>query len=73
VTTTTTTIYASPNGDRWLMLRDDETGRYVVRHEPNLASGGQATEVDGPAFLDRNGATPQGQALQELLAGSRLA
>jgi hypothetical protein len=63
-----TTFYSSSNGDRWLVLNDGETGRYTVRHEPNMASGGQATEVDGPEFLSRNGATPQGHALQQLLA-----
>jgi hypothetical protein len=65
---TTTTFYASSNGDRWLTLHDSKTGRYTVRHEPNMASGGKATEADGPEFLSRNGTTPQGQALQQLLA-----
>jgi hypothetical protein len=65
---TTTTFYSSSNGDRWLMLHDGETGRYVVRHEPNMASGGKLTDIDGPEFLSRNSATPQGVALQKLLA-----
>jgi hypothetical protein len=64
---TTTTFYASSNGDRWRMLHDDQTGRFVVRHEPSMASGGKATDVDGPEFLSRNSATPQGIALRELL------
>jgi hypothetical protein len=64
---TTTTFYSSSNGDRWQMLHDDETGRYIVRHEPNMASGGKATDVDLPEFLSRNSATPQGVALQQLL------
>ena len=45
----TTTFYRSSNGDRWL-LSDDETGSYLVRHEPNLSSGGQATEMPVPTF-----------------------
>jgi hypothetical protein len=63
-----TTFCTSSNGDRWLMLHDGETGRYTVRHEPNLSSGGQATEVGGPEFLSRNTLSPQGQALAQLLA-----
>ncbi len=64
---TNTTFYSSSNGDRWQMLHDDETGIYQVRHEPNAASGGQATETPMPEFLSRSGATPQGAALQKLL------
>jgi hypothetical protein len=41
----TTTFYSSSNGDRWLLSHDDKTGSYLVRHEPNLSSGGQATEM----------------------------
>jgi hypothetical protein len=46
----TTTFYSSSNGDRWLLSHDDETGSYLVRHEPNLNSGGQATEMPIPTF-----------------------
>jgi hypothetical protein len=35
-------FYRSSNGDRWQLVRDTASGRRVVRHEPNLASGGQA-------------------------------
>ncbi|WP_428493407.1 hypothetical protein [Rhodopila sp.] len=63
----TTTFYSSSNGDRWQMLHDDETGLYQVRHEPNAASGGRATDTLMPEFLSRSGATPQGLALQKLL------
>ena len=38
-----------------------------VRHEPNLSSGGQVSEVSVPEFLSRSGNTPQGEALQALL------
>lgn len=40
-------IYRSDNGDRWLLVRE----RNVVRHEPNLASGGQVTETFVDEFL----------------------
>jgi hypothetical protein len=42
------------------MLHDDATGEGLIRHEPNAASGGMATDVDLPEFLSRNSATPEG-------------
>lgn len=63
----TTTFYSSSNGDRWRLVEDDETGLQQVRHEPNLSSGGQATDVRTPEFLSRSSATPQGMALRRLL------
>jgi hypothetical protein len=63
----TDTFYSSSNGDRWQLLHDDETGRYVVRHEPNLSSGGQPSEVAVPIFLNRSGTSPQAEALRTLL------
>jgi hypothetical protein len=64
---TTDTFYSSSNGDRWQLVHDDETGRYVVRHEPNLASGGQTSELPVPAFLSHSGTSPQAAALRALL------
>jgi hypothetical protein len=63
-------FYRSSNGDRWILIRD-RTGRGVVRHEPNLASGGKITEVGVQEFLDRSGTSPQAAALSELLDKSR--
>ena len=60
-------FYRSSNGDRWQLLRDTASGRRVVRHEPNLASGGQVTETGVEAFLDRTGSSPENLALRELL------
>jgi hypothetical protein len=60
-------IYRSANGDRWLLIRE----RNVVRHEPNLGSGGQVTETAVDEFLQRTGASPQNQALRDLLERSR--
>jgi hypothetical protein len=54
-----TTFYSSSNGDRWLLSHDDETGSYLVRHGPNLSSGGQATEMPIPTFLAGSGTSPQ--------------
>jgi hypothetical protein len=60
-------FYGSTNGDRWRLLRDTASGRRVVRHEPNLASGGQVTETGVEEFLDRTGSSPENLALRELL------
>jgi hypothetical protein len=69
----TTTFYSSSNGDRWLLSHDDETGSYLVRHEPNLSSGGQVTDVPVPTFLAGNGTSPQAEALRTLLHRSGVA
>jgi hypothetical protein len=58
-------IYRSANGDRWLLIRE----RNVVRHEPNLASGGHVTETAVEEFLTRTGSTPENQALRAKLEG----
>ena len=39
------TLYSSANGDRWCLIRDPGSGRVSVRHEPNAASGGRATDI----------------------------
>ena len=44
-------LYLSPNGDRWLLLRDPSDGRSFVRHVANPASGGHVTDVALAAFL----------------------
>jgi hypothetical protein len=56
-------IYRSSNGDRWILIRDRE----VVRHEPNLSSGGQWTETSVDEFLNGTGTSPQNLALRKLL------
>jgi hypothetical protein len=62
-------IYRSSNGDRWVLVRDPDTGRRVVRHEPSLASGGRVTETPVDEFLDRTGTTPENAALRSLIEG----
>jgi hypothetical protein len=64
------TFYNSSNGDRWQLIRHENPARLSVRHEPNEASGGQATETTAADFLMRNMATPQGEALREQLRSS---
>jgi len=57
-------LYRSSNGDRWLLARDIESGEVFIRHEANLASGGQCTHIDIGAFLSQGG---HGSEHQELL------
>jgi hypothetical protein len=61
-------FYRSSNGDRWRLVRDTETGRRTVRHEPNLSSGGRVTETLVEEWLDRTGTSPENAALRALLA-----
>jgi hypothetical protein len=58
-------LYSSPNGDRWYLARD-RSGRVLVRHEPNLPSGGRSTEIDIGLFL-RTGRGPEHAELLRLI------
>jgi hypothetical protein len=60
-------FYRSSNGDRWQLICDTATGRSVIRHEPNLASGGRITETEVEEFLNRTGTSPENLALRTLL------
>ena len=62
-----TDFYRSSNGDRWQRIRDTSSGRSIVRHEPNLSSGGRVTETDVEEFLNRTGSSPENLALRALL------
>jgi hypothetical protein len=59
-------IYASSNGDRWFLARDSSSGRMLVVHEPNLASGGKPSQMEIGAFLAR-GRGPEQQELLRLI------
>jgi hypothetical protein len=59
-------LYRSPNGDRWLLVRETLSERVLVRHEPNLASGGKASLLELGEFLSR-GHGPEQQALLRLI------
>jgi hypothetical protein len=66
-----TELYHSPNGDRWHLVRDSESGRAFVRHEPNRASGGTASDLDIDTFLNTGGDGPEKQALRDLMQDLR--
>ena len=53
MTTQRRELYHSPNGDRWFLARDSESGEVFVRHEANPASSGQSTHIEIGAFLSR--------------------
>jgi hypothetical protein len=58
-------LYRSPNGDRWLLVRDPGPGRVFARHEPNAPSGGRASDAEVGDFLARGGG--RGPERRELL------
>ena len=60
-------LYASPNGDRWELLRDPSDGHSFVRHTGNPASGGHVTDIGLAAFLAADRGGPEHLALWELI------
>ena len=58
-------IYQSSNGDIWDLVRDGE--RVVVRHIPNLASGGSPSTIDLDAFLAKDRHSAQTIALTRMI------
>jgi hypothetical protein len=59
-------LYSSANGDRWSLVRDSDTGRVFVRHEPNQPSGGRTSAIEIGEFLAR-GSSPEYQELVRLI------
>lgn len=60
-------LYRSPNGDRWSLMRDSESTHRFVRHEANPSSGGHITDVALDDFLSMGGSGPEFAALHRLL------
>jgi hypothetical protein len=60
-------LYQSANGDRWLLVREPETAQVFVRHEANVPSGGQVTNIELGDFLSRGGVGPEKQELLRLI------
>jgi hypothetical protein len=60
-------LYESSNGDSWSLVRDPASSMPVVKHQPNLGSGGQISYTPVGKFL-RDGANgPEHQALLNLI------
>jgi hypothetical protein len=60
-------LYLSPNGDKWLLVRDGASGRVFIRHEPNQASGGRAADFGIGEFLIEGREGPEHVALLRLI------
>jgi hypothetical protein len=58
-------LYESSSGDRWYLIADP-SGAVFVRHEANVASGGQVEHEEIATFLGR-GAGPEQQELLRLI------
>jgi hypothetical protein len=63
-----TLIYASSNGDCWVLVRDADEASHLVEHRPNVASGGRISRLTLEAFLADSHPGPEHQALRDLLA-----
>lgn len=59
-------LYHSPNGDRWHLARDPDTGHVFVKHQANLSSGGHMAEIEIGVFLNQ-GHGPEHQELLRLI------
>lgn len=60
-------LYRSPNGDRWYLARETDTGHVYVKHQANEASGGQVTEIEIGDFLSSGGRGPEHAELLRLI------
>lgn len=60
-------LYSSENGDRWYLVRDPDSDRVFVRHEPNAASGGLASEIEISDFLIHKRRSPEHIELLRLI------
>ncbi len=58
-------LYESPSGDRWYLI-SDPSGAVFIRHEGNVASGGQVEHEEIASFLGR-GEGPEQQELLRLI------
>jgi hypothetical protein len=59
-------LYHSSNGDRWFLVREANSGRPLVLHEPNKASGGDTSLTNISEFLVR-GHGPEQEELLRLI------
>lgn len=65
--TQTRLLYRSENGDWWLLKRELEPGRVLVRHEPSPASGGRVADLEIGEFLIRGVYGPEHVELLRLI------
>jgi hypothetical protein len=60
-------LYRSANGDRWSLIRDDQSDKVLILHEPNIASGGRPSRTEIGDFLVRDAHGPQHAELLRLI------
>ena len=60
-------VYSSSTGDRWDLLLSGASEATLVRHTPNLSSGGKVRETSVEEFLSTDGHGPEHDALRALL------
>jgi hypothetical protein len=67
-------LYRSGAGDIWTLIHDRRGTRTVVRHVPNAASGGQASDTAVAEFVAVRPAGPEHRAAQDwvLRSGARV-
>lgn len=65
-------FFASSNGDRWYLEQGEDAAEPTVIHRANMASGGAETRWSVVSFFRVAGNHPQGQALRDALAKTRL-
>ncbi|MDB5594617.1 MAG: hypothetical protein JWM36_1578 [Hyphomicrobiales bacterium] len=63
-----TLIYASSNGDQWVLVGVEDEAPDLVEHRPNVASGGRISRLTVDAFLADSHPGPEHLALRYLLA-----
>ena len=59
-------LYHSANGDRWYLASGSAAGVFI-KHESNLASGGNISDIEIGAFLSQSGRGPEKQELLRLI------
>lgn len=60
-------LYRSPNGDHWSLMRDRNSHRRFVRHQANPSSGGHITDLSLSDFMSMGGSGPEFAALHRRL------
>ena len=60
-------LYSSSNGDQWFLAKELDAERVFIVHEPNVASGGHASEWELGSFLNQSGHGPEYQELMRLI------
>ena len=60
-------LYRSSSGDVWLLGRDPDSGRVMVVHRANPASGGNVEDVEIDVLGPKRRHTAEAQALVQLI------